>query len=259
MLWVPDVRWRGKKKKLEAMLGSTVVSIDRKAKYIIFTFIDQKGINFYIINHLSMSGGWLFREFTAKSSIYTRLTFEFCIDGNSQIVDFVDPRRFGRLEPYTSEEFWSVKIQEKLSSLGPDALNETISQEILNQRIHNFVELDPRWEIKPLLMDQTFISGIGNIYASEICFLAGINPFRRASDLSQEEIQNLVEAIPPIMQTAYKNGGSTISTYKSPNGKSGWTERMIYGQKCCRMCKSSVLKGPQMGRSTYWCSKCQAL
>jgi len=258
-LETPELRWFGKRKKMEVLLGSELVSIDRRAKYIIFTF--SKGTdNFYIINHLSISGNWLIRDPRAKSSIHTRLTFSFSQDSFTQAtkaIDFVDARHFGRLEFYNSTDFWSEKIQSKLSNLGPDTLNEIITSEILNQRIHNFVENDPRWEIKSLLMEQAFLAGIGNIYASEICFLAGINPYRKASTLTQDEIKQLEEAIPVVIKTAYKNNGSTIRSSKTT--KTNWIEHMIYGIKYCRLCNSPVSRGPQSNRTTYWCPKCQVL
>jgi formamidopyrimidine-DNA glycosylase len=240
------------------MLGASLETVDRRAKNIIFTFSKDPD-KFYVINHLAMSGGWLFRKLTEKSPIHTRLTLAFEKEGDSQAIDFVDPRHFGRLEFYTSEEFWSEKLQTKLSNFGPDALRDTITAEMLNQRIHDFTEVEPRWEIKTLLMDQNFIAGIGNIYSSEICFLAGINPFKLAIKLTQDEIKNLEEAIPEIIGAAYELGGTTIRTYKAPDGSRGWAERMIYGMKYCRLCKSAISKGPQSGRSTFWCSKCQPM
>jgi formamidopyrimidine-DNA glycosylase len=253
-----DLRWLGKRKKMEILLGSELISVNRKAKYLIFTF-KKLSDNYYIINHLAMSGGWLIRKPDEKMSIHTRVTL--CFEKNDQLttIDFVDARHFGRLDFYNSTEFWGEKIQSKLSNLGPDALSDQITVDILNQRIHDITEHEPNWEIKPLLMNQAFLAGIGNIYASEICFLSGISPFIRASNLTQEEIRQLEEAIPAVMKTAYENGGSTIRTYKSPDGKAGWAERMIYGRKYCRLCNTPISKGPQAGRSTYWCSKCQQM
>jgi formamidopyrimidine-DNA glycosylase len=257
-LQIPDQRWMGKRKKMEVLEGSILTSVNRRAKYIIFNF-NKSSESFYIINHLAMSGSWLIRAVNARSPVHTRLTLNLEEAENTQAIDFVDARHFGRLDCYTSTEFWGEKVQTKLSTLGPDALNDQITAEILNQRIHDFTERDPRLEIKPLLMEQTFLAGIGNIYASDICFLAGVNPYRKATSLTQDEIRQLEEAIPAVIRNAYENGGSTIKTYKSPTGQSGWAERMVYGMKWCRLCNTSISKGPQAGRTTYWCAKCQPL
>ena len=108
-------------------------------------------------------------------------------------------------------------------------------------------------------MNQNFIAGIGNIYASEICFLAGVNPFKKSNNLTANDLQNLSEAISEVIKNAYALGGSTIRTYKDTNGEKGRTTHMVYGQKVCRLCSSAISKGPQNGRTTHWCSKCQKL
>lgn len=257
-IWVPDPRWKGKGKKLEAIIGFRLSDIKRKAKYILFSF-SRDGEIFWAINHLAMSGGWLIRKFDEKSPIYTRISISLMSEDQTLVLDFVDHRHFGKFDSYTNEEFWGEKIQKKLSSLGPDALTDDITIQVLNDQIHKFTENHPKLEIKPLLMEQTFLAGIGNIYASEICFLSGINPFRRANTLSQEELIQITQSIPHIMKSAYENGGSTIRTYKSPSGKSGWADRMIYGVKYCRICQKPISKGPQAGRTTYWCSNCQVM
>jgi len=254
-LWVMETRWLGKKKKLDQMLNSRLVDVQRKGKYIIWHFDS----GFWIVNHLSMSGQWIYRDPLARITVHTRLSMIFCDADQKLVVDFVDPRKFGRLEVYDDAEFWGVKVQTKLSGLGPDTLADTITYEMLNDRIHKFTEAHPNWEIKPLLMEQTFLSGIGNIYASDICFLAGINPFKRASELTVQEIKNLEEAIPHVIKNAYDTGGSTIKTYKAPDGTKGWTEHMVYNMKYCRICKTLISKAPQSGRTTHWCSQCQPM
>jgi formamidopyrimidine-DNA glycosylase len=201
-----------------------------------------------------MSGGWSLRKkLPSIPSKYTRIEFKF----ENAIVDFTDIRKFGKLDVYTTEEFYQEKIQSKFGSLGKDALVEEISLEYLAERIKEWKK--KKEEIKPLLMEQSFLAGIGNIYASDICFLAGVNPFRKAVDLSMEELTMIAQSIPQVLKAAYENGGSTIRTYKDTNGNKGWTEHMVYGLKKCRLCKGSLSKGPQNGRTTYWCPKCQKL
>jgi len=214
----------------------------------------------YVINHLAMSGAWLFRNEMQRMTVHTRLAFRFTDpEGQHEFVDFTDPRHFGRLDFHSSEEFWGEKIQNKLGALGPDAIFDTITYQMLVDQTHKFTEKHPEWEIKPLLMEQQFLSGIGNYLASDICFLAGINPFKKAGELSVQDLKNLEESIPSVVKTSYEQGGSTIRTYKAPDGSSGYAQRMVYGQKYCRLCNTKISKCPQAGRTTHWCPKCQPM
>lgn len=249
---IHDFRWRSKKAKLDLLTNSTLQQVSRKAKYIIFEFSSAAG-TYFITNHLAMTGGWQHRLKLALVPNHTRMSFRF----ENGIVDFVDTRKWGRLEIYTQEEFFkNDKLQEKFSSYGADTLTEQITAEWLYQKISLFPDGD---EIKPTLMDQNFVAGVGNIYASDICFLAGINPFKKLGKLSANDLQNLSEAIPAVIKNAYQSGGSTIRTYVDTNGQKGATVHLIYGIKFCKLCNSPVSKCPQKKRTTYWCSKCQKL
>jgi formamidopyrimidine-DNA glycosylase len=246
---VLDYKW--KSKKFNLLLNTKLVGVSRLAKYLIFEFSD--GLKkFYVKNHLAMSGSWVFRDRFDFSPLHTRLIWKF----EDQIVDFVDTRRWGKIDILTQEEFFSEETQTALSRLGKDTLTEQITEKDLAEKIS---QLPKDCEIKPLLMKQDFLAGIGNIYASESCFLAGISPFRKAKSLTVEELANLAEAIGHVMKSAYANGGSTIKTFKDANGRKGWVEHMVYGEKACRICKTAIAKGPQASRTTYWCPKCQLM
>jgi len=250
---IHDFKWKTKKKLLDLMTNSVLDQVSRKAKYIIFQFTSSIG-TFYLTSHLSMSGSWINRLKSTLAPTHTRMSLRF----ENGVIDFIDPRKWGRIEIYTQEDFFkNEKLQAKFSNYGLDALTENITSEWLYQKIQ--LEKNKEIGIKPLLMDQNFIAGIGNIYASEICFLAGINPFKKIKNLTAENLQNLSESISEVIKNAYTYGGSTIRTYKDTNGEKGKTVHMIYGQKICRLCKSIVSKGPQNGRTTYWCNKCQPI
>jgi formamidopyrimidine-DNA glycosylase len=243
------------KKGIQQLHNCTLTSITRKAKYLIWEFQKEKE-RFYCVNHLAMTGSWIVRNLS-KIPMHSRFSFFFSVEQSGAILDFVDTRKWGKFDVYTSEEFWgNEKVQKKLSSLGPDALNESISVDYL---VKYFDDLKKPWEIKPLLMEQNFIAGIGNIYACEICFLADLDPTKEVKDLSLDEIFKLSEAIPAIIKRAYNNGGSTIKDYIKPDGSVGNDQatHFVYGKKVCLTCKSKIAKIAQCGRSTYWCKTCQ--
>ena len=116
-------------------------------------------------------------------------------------------------------------------------------------------------QIKPLLMDQGFICGIGNLYAAEILFRARINPARRAQSLSVQEKKSLFSAMQKILRLAIKHGGSTIDDYVRLSGAPGGyvAFHRVYGRagKPCFVCKSAIKRVTQAGRGTYFCPKCQ--
>ena len=241
------------KGKILVMTNSVLDQVSRKAKYLILQFSSSIG-SFYMTSHLAMTGSWMNRFKATLVPAHTRLSLRF----ENGTVDYVDPRKWGRIEIYTQEEFFkNEKLQAKFSDYGIDALTENITANWLYEKLSAMKNKDA--EIKPLLMNQNFIAGIGNIYACEICFLAGINPFKKISNLSAVDLQNLAEAIPEVIKNAYTLGGSTIRTYKDTNGEKGRTTHMVYGQKICRLCSSVISKGPQNGRTTYWCNKCQEI
>jgi len=248
-----EPRYLSRQKKFNWLIGCTLNQVIRKAKYLIWQFSSEHK-QIYCINHLAMTGTWNIRKF--KRSIYCRFSFEF---DNHVYLDFLDMRKWGKFDIFTSEEFYNEKIQNKLNELGKDALEEEITVTYLTQQLNSLKERRKIIEIKPLLMEQTFLSGIGNIYASEICFLSSINPFQNVKTLTSENIENLTEAINTVLNEAYKNGGSTIKNYTNVNGEKGNAQfhHMIYGLKTCRLCNSKVLKGPQENRTTFWCPNCQ--
>lgn len=225
--------------------------MERKAKFILFEFSTPSQERFTAVNHLAMTGIWLFRK--SKMPLHSIFSLTFSED---KTIDFVDKRKFGRFNVYKTDEFWSdKKLQRKFSDLGPDILSEESTPETFSGRVKKY----QNWEIKPLLMEQNFVSGIGNIYASEICFLSGLNPFRKVSTLNVEEWEKIAVSAKLILQRAYEAGGSSIEDYQHPDGSLGraQNDHLIYNKRICGLCKSQISKSPQKSRITYWCPKCQ--
>ena len=244
------------KKKIQLLKDKTLREVKRKGKYLIFEFDGDEKI--ICLNHLAMTGSWIERKFP-KIPLHSRFALSF----DRQTIDFVDMRKWGKFLVFKSQDFFDdEKIQKKLSSLGPDSLNNEVTLEYILHFVDKHRSKNDKTfnsEIKPLLLDQNFVSGLGNIYASEVCFLSNINPTKKLSELTIDEFEQLQTAIFPIVEQAYKSGGSSIRDYIHPDGTIGNAQHkhFVYNKRQCLMCKSDIIKIIQDKRSTFYCEKCQ--
>lgn len=241
----------------------TVRKLTRRGKYLIASLDDGSTL----VLHLGMTGQ-LFGEgatsprllsATARASldpekqesfkpdVHTHLQFEFS-DGGPRVF-FRDVRKFGKV-------VWMAPGEEdpRLAKLGPDALKITGRQlaRSLSGR---------KAPIKLLLLDQSVLAGVGNIYADEALFHAGIDPRRAGADMNAEDCQALIKAVRRILRRSIQTGGSSISDYINPDGADGkfQDERRVYGLtgKPCSTCKSPIERLRQGQRSTHYCPACQ--
>ena len=214
-------------------LPAKVEEILRRGKYIIFVLPKK-----LLLVHLRMSGrlAWVEEEDVPKHS---RLILEFP-EGR---VAFIDPRRLGTVE--IAEEF--------REELGPDALEDlSFLDEALGKS---------KLPIKVWLLDQRNIAGLGNIYAAEALFLAGIDPRRQASSLKPPEIARLKKAIHQVLTEALAALGTTLSdnAYRTPAGEVGDYEPRVYGKEGlpCPICRTPIERIELGGRGTFFCPRCQ--
>jgi formamidopyrimidine-DNA glycosylase len=220
--------------------GRKVIGVRRRAKILIIDFADNSSLIF----HLKLTGQLIFN---GKPSQYTRKVFNFH-DG-SQLI-FNDVRKLG----WWKKVKGTRKIEEKF---GPEALEVNLEAlKVLVQKRQNS-------KIKPLLMDQKFIAGIGNIYSDEILFTAKINPLRKAKTLSDEEIRKIHQNIKKILKEAIKHRGTTVRDYLDICGRRGdYTGYLkVYGkegEKCSR-CGAVIKRVKIGGRSAHFCPNCQRL
>ncbi|MCX5698393.1 MAG: DNA-formamidopyrimidine glycosylase [Candidatus Omnitrophica bacterium] len=223
------------KKSLE---GLSIKRILRRGKLLILELSNGK----FLTMHLKMTGQ-LVTPGGGKSS-----RVAFVLDGG-RILDFNDQRLFGELRLVSD---W--KKLEFVQRLGPEPFDLTSVdfKDMLLKR---------KTEIKPLLLDQSFISGIGNIYAAEILFRAKINPQRLARSLVKKEQLLLYQEIQKVLKSAIKYGGSSVDDYVRVSGKNGDYARFhrVYGRegKPCFVCASPIKRIAQGGRGTYFCPRCQ--
>ncbi len=217
-----------------------IVKVRRRAKLLIIDFADKSSL----LLHLKLTGQLIFN---GKPSTHTRHIFKLS-DGSRLI--FNDVRKFG----------WWKKVKETKkieSKFGPEPLEMDFKtfKNLLNKR--------PNTEIKPLLMDQKFIAGIGNIYSDEILYAAKVHPLRRAKTLNNKKIREIFRQIKKILTAAIKHQGSSVEYYRNIFNKEGKFIRYhkVYqkqGQKCSR-CKAIIKRIKISGRSAHFCSRCQRI
>jgi formamidopyrimidine-DNA glycosylase len=231
----------------ERLTGRRIVALRRRAKYLT---IDLDDGNVLLI-HLGMSGRMLVGPVTgAPFDKHDHVVFDIA---NGQRVIFNDPRRFGVMDLFPAEQAHPL-----LSHLGPEPLDESFNAKSLAARIKD--KISP---IKVVLLDQTVVAGIGNIYASEALFRAGIAPDRAACDVKKKEIERLVPAVKQVLEEAIAAGGSSLKDHRQTNGELGYFQHSfkVYdreGLPCpdCG-CKEGIRRMTQAGRSTFYCASKQ--
>ncbi|MBP1688720.1 MAG: 5-hydroxymethyluracil glycosylase [Deltaproteobacteria bacterium] len=226
-----------------ALIGRTVASIDRRGKYLLFRLSDGR----CLLAHLGMSGALLLqsRGVAARPHDHVRLQ----LSGGQQLT-FNDPRRFGLLRVGTESEF------AELRNVGPDPSSDAMS---LDQLVR--LARGRKRPVKNLLMDQRALGGIGNIYANEILFRAGIRPGRQSRRLTRRELTALLHAIRSVLRSAIRLGGSSISDYRDSEGRPGYFQLhlRVYdraGHPCAR-CQTPIRRVVHAGRSSFYCPRCQ--
>jgi len=225
----------GFKKGLE---GAVIKHILRRAKLLILELSNGKSLTI----HLKMTGQLVYPGGNKNSRVAFHLS-------GGEILDFNDQRLFADLR--LLDDWRSLKF---IQGLGPEPADLSLEQ-------FKKMLAGKKTKIKPLLMDQTFISGIGNLYASEILFHAKIRPERCANELNEKEKELLFKAINDILESAIEHAGSSIDDYVRVSGEKGGYLKYhkVYGRtgEPCLTCKTIIKKINQGGRGTYFCPKCQ--
>ncbi len=245
--------------------GQKVLKIDRFAKLLA---IDLDRISLLI--HLKMTGQliWIGNRQQAVGNRFvgghptedmmgkmpnshTRVIFSFS-DGSK--LYFNDQRRFGWI--MVSEKF-KVKSSKLLQKLGPEPLEKEFTWEILKNNLLKHKNMP----IKVALMDQSVVSGVGNIYSNEACFNAGIDPRTKILDLSDLQFKKIHQGIIKALKEGISHGGSTRAHFRDPEGHKGYflDYAKVYGRDKhpCKVCKTEIKKIALGGRGTYFCEKCQ--
>ncbi len=232
-----------------------IVRLSRRAKYLIIELDNaHAGGGAAMIVHLGMSGSLTHRGdgFDAGAFDPRHDHVEFELDDRSRLV-YNDPRRFGliRLVPAAA-----LATAPELKQLGPEPLSAAFNADYLAG-----IARGRRAAIKNLIMDQAVVAGIGNIYASEILFRAGVRPTRRAARVSRRELERIVAATAPILRAAIGSRGTTFRSYRDSRGRPGRfaARLMVYGREGepCLVCGSAIRAVVVGQRASFFCPHCQ--
>jgi formamidopyrimidine-DNA glycosylase len=231
--------------KLEAQIRHQIVrSVERRAKYLLIHL--ESGA---LIVHLGMSGS--LRLVGSNIAPKAHDHWDLVLD-TGRILRFHDPRRFGSLH-WTEDDPAKHPLLKKLA---PEPLSPDFNADYLFR-----VTRKRSVAIKQLIMNSQLVVGVGNIYASEALFRAGISPRRAARRITKAEAQKLSRAIKAVLKGAIKIGGTTLRDYVNADGAPGYFSQKLFvyeraGERC-RVCKATVKQFTQGQRSTYWCAVCQ--
>lgn len=231
-----------------SLVGRTIHGVDRRGKYLLFDLGPQ-----VLISHLRMEGKYFYflpSALPTQPSKHTHVIFYF--QSGTQL-HYQDVRKFGRMQVVAKAGIESFFAGRKL---GPEPFSPAFNPETFYQALQHSQRM-----IKPLLLDQKVVAGLGNIYVDEGLFLAGIHPCRPANHINQSESRRLYQAILQVLEEAIKAGGTTIRTYTDNLGQAGKFQVAlnVYGRKGepCPRCGQPIEKVQLMQRGTHFCRTCQ--
>lgn len=240
----PRLRWAVPPDLPETLAGRAVLGIRRRAKYLVFDF--EGG---HMLLHLGMSGSL---RITGADALVRKHDHVDWLFDNGTILRFHDPRRFGSVH-WTADDPAGHPL---LAALGPEPLARTFHGDYLFARSRG-----RRAAVKTFIMDSHTVVGVGNIYASEALFLAGIRPGLAAGRVSRERYHALAGAIKQVLRVSIRQGGTTLRDFVNESGAPGYFRQQLRvyerGGQPCLAC-AGVIKTRVIGqRSSYYCPNCQ--
>ncbi|MBM3801557.1 MAG: bifunctional DNA-formamidopyrimidine glycosylase/DNA-(apurinic or apyrimidinic site) lyase [Acidimicrobiia bacterium] len=256
---------RPKPNELAAALGGqSIRGIERRGKFLVFVFDEYR-----LLVHLGMSGQLTYWDRSRKDDDrfvvtvtglqqarqhpvdkHTHISFYF---GDGKAMHYRDIRQFGKWRLYRVEEFHEAK---EFWQLGPEPFGSAYTYSNFQERI-----LSRKLPIKSLLLNQRFVAGVGNIYADEALFEAGIHPQRLAHSLSDKEKRRLFKTIPKVLRRGLRQGGTSFQNYFNADGEAGNNQETlrVYGRegKKCHRCRTAIQRIVVGQRGTHFCANCQ--
>ena len=242
-IYKKQLRWEIPGHLTGTLKNQTIQKISRRAKYLLLDFKEGQ-----LVMHLGMSGS--ISVVPSNEPLKKHHHFELNLD-NDMSMRFHDPRRFGSILWQKNNEQLNL-----LKNLGPEPLGSDFYDSILFNSSRGKTK-----NIKAFIMDSNIVVGVGNIYASESLFLAGISPKRRAGKTSNNRYKILTKCIKKILLDAINNGGTTLNDFSNVDGEAGYFAQVlsVYGRNNmpCKRCDGTIKRIVQNQRATYYCTKCQ--
>ncbi len=255
ILWTKAVKPLSPSEFLKQIKNKKIVGVRRRAKML---FLDLEG-KLALAVHLKMTGQLIYKniagghpddQMTEKQpSKYTRIIFEFT---DKSKLYFNDLRKFGWVRLINDEEMETI-----IGKVGPEPLSPIFTPKLLTDIFKKY----PNRTIKQILLDQTLIAGIGNIYADEACFLSKLRPDRKARTLKLAQIKTLRDNIVKVLKLSIQKKGTSSRNYRRSDGSLGGfvPYLKVYGRtnQPCKICRQPIQKIRHAGRGTHFCSHCQ--
>lgn len=242
-----SLRWPLPNDFVTGLSNCKIKRLDRRAKFILVHL--DNGLVWLI--HLGMSGRILIHDgHSFKPGRHDHVLVETDF---GQTLVYQDPRRFGMMDLVHQEDLSKNRF---LKNLGPEPLSQEFDSNVLAKNLNA-----KKTSIKAALLDQRVLAGLGNIYACEALFWAGLSPRRLALNVTQNRAEKLVKSIRKVLKQAISNGGSTLRDYMQASGELGYFQNQfaVYSREGCLCvnCNQSIKRIVQSGRSTFFCSNCQ--
>lgn len=236
----------------QLLIGQVIKGIERRSKYLLFRLSSENTL----LLHLGMSGCCLIENKASLPERPKHVHFEIELE-NNVIMRFQDPRRFGQISLFETDQEGNVA---ELKRLGVEPLSNHFNEAYLMAKLHN-----KKANIKSALLDQHVIAGLGNIYVSEALWLAAIHPESKAMAIGIAELNLLATSIRTVLNLAIKSGGSSLRDHKRVNGELGYFQHQFNAYDkdktaCARVaCKGMIKRIVQSGRSSYYCDQHQII
>ena len=232
----------------EKLINQTIQAVSRRGKYLVFHFDDYQ-----LLSHLRMEGKYFYVDsnFELNSHVHVIFTLE-----NGKRLLYQDTRKFGTYHLY--DKAIDLETTAPFQVLGLEPFATEFTPSYVKEKIQN-----KKKPIKSLLLDQTIVCGLGNIYVDEVLYRARLHPLTSSSELTDKDIENVVKYTVEVLARAIELGGTTIRTFSSSHGVSGTfqNELLVHQRKGenCYECHTPIEKIKVGGRGTYFCPTCQKL
>ena len=223
------------------LVGQRFKVFKRRGKYLLF-YLDD----YLLVSHLRMEGKYSINDLDDPLSKHSHVIF--ILDNNKEL-RYNDTRKFGRFEIFPKDT-----NLDSFKNLGPEPFSNSFNVKYILNYVRN-----KHIPLKQLLLDQSFVAGIGNIYANEILFKSKLNPKLKSNRIKEIDAKNLIKAIRSILNSSIKLGGTTIKSFSSINHITGRFQHKlkVHTKSICPICSSKIKVIRINGRSTYFCPKCQ--